>query len=265
MDLVELVKNDRFRKASRVWMKLLRVYFRLEVEGIENIPKKGKAIISPNHSGYSGFDAVLLGHVVLKYRRRIPRILAHRAFFDLSSRVREVSESFGLRKASIGGGAEILKKNRLIVLFPEGESGNFKSSRKAYLLKPFHTGFVRMALESEAPIIPCVIIGAEETHLNLGNINLSKVIKGLRIPLPLNVLPLPAKWRIVFLKPIPIQDLVRNPDSEKQIAAAARKIQTITQKAVRQELKRRPYVYFRQTRKLLEAVKSLPKRVKPQA
>jgi 1-acyl-sn-glycerol-3-phosphate acyltransferase len=35
--------------------EILRKYFRLEVEGLENIPLRGPVIIAPNHSGFSGF------------------------------------------------------------------------------------------------------------------------------------------------------------------------------------------------------------------
>ena len=55
---------------------------------------------------------------------------------------------------------------------------------------------------NKAPIVPCTIVGAEESHLNLGNIDLSRFMKDIRIPIPLNLIPLPAKWKIRFWDPI---------------------------------------------------------------
>ncbi|OFZ19196.1 MAG: hypothetical protein A2X94_11270 [Bdellovibrionales bacterium GWB1_55_8] len=250
--VVELVSNNRLKTIRRVWLQLLRLYFRMEVEGIEHLPETGRALIAPNHSGFAGFDAVLLAHVIKRETRRRPRLLAHRAFFDFSSRLAEISEHFGLRKASVDGGAKMLEAGRLVILFPEGETGNFKPSTRAYQLQKFHTGFLRMAIEAGAPIVPCIIIGAEETHLNLGNINLSKLFKGLRIPIPVNFLPLPAKWKIVFLPPITSEKLPRTLlGDDVKLAAQAQLIRRRMQRELNVQLKKRPYVYSKKGDELL--------------
>ena len=74
----------------------------------------------------------------------------------------------------------------MIILFPEGEKGNFKPSRKSYELQEFKRGFVRMALETQSPIIPTLVIGAEETHINLSQLKLPKY----RVILP--------KYKLIF-------------------------------------------------------------------
>ncbi|MFL5815718.1 MAG: 1-acyl-sn-glycerol-3-phosphate acyltransferase [Bdellovibrionia bacterium] len=254
VDLIELVKHRRFKTLNRIWLQLLRGYFRVEVEGLENIPRKGGAIIIPNHSGFAGADALILAHVIKRETRRRARLLAHRAFFDFSKTLKAVAERFGLRKATVTGGQEMLKQGRLVILFPEGEVGNFKPTFKRYQLQPFHTGFLRMAIPNRAPIIPCVIIGAEEASLNLGNVDLSKFIKGIRIPFPVNPVPLPAKWKIRILPSIDsteYADVLHDPDKLQQLA---RDCQARLQKEIRKELKTREYIYFRQTRKLVEKV-----------
>lgn len=249
MDLVELVQRSEVKTLTRLWLTLLRTYFRIEVEGLEHIPRKGGALIAPNHSGFAGADAVLLTFLIKRETKRRARILAHRSFFDFSKTLASISESFGLRKASVDGGAHQLKNDHLVILFPEGETGNFKTSFKRYRLQAFHTGFLRMALEAKVPIIPCVIIGAEESHLNLGNLNFSKIIKGLRIPLPVNWVPLPAKWRIVFLPKIEHPLLVKHTPEEllaspELLRRLTRSIQRHMQLEIRKRLRDRKYVYF---------------------
>ncbi|MGZ3708876.1 MAG: lysophospholipid acyltransferase family protein, partial [Bdellovibrionota bacterium] len=182
--------------------ELIRAYFRVELEGLENIPKEGGALIVPNHSGFSGADAIMICHLIHHDLGRTPRILAHRGFFEWFESVRRLSLQFGLEEVSVDHGAELLRRRELVLIFPEGESGNFKSSLKRYRLQHFHTGFVRMAIQTQVPIIPCLVTGAEESHLTLGSLNLSRFVKGLRLPIPLNLVPLPAKWKIQFLKPI---------------------------------------------------------------
>lgn len=179
----------------------MRKYFRLQVEGLEHIPRRGGAIIAPNHSGFSGFDAMILSHEVARKTRRTPRVLTHHFWF-LTKTTAVPAQKLGFIEATTKNGLEQLRRGRLIVLFPEGEYGNFKPSTKAYEVQEFKRGFVRMALQTGAPIIPTVIVGAEETHINLAQIKFSKFLRGTILPLPLNLLPLPAKWTIKFMQPI---------------------------------------------------------------
>ena len=259
MDLVELVQTPEFDRGFRNFLRFLKTYFRVEIQGLENLPGRGrKGVICPNHSGYAGTDAVLLADLIREHTGRKPRILAHRAFFDFSSRVKAISERFGLQKASIENGVNVQKRNHLLILFPEGEKGNFKPTLMRYRLQEFKTGFLRIAIESGAPIIPTVIIGAEESHLNLGNVSLGKIAKGLRIPLPLTLLPLPAKWKIRFLPPIDTSQidpaLLRD---QERLRLLAKKIRRQLQRAIHEELRGREYVYARETRRVVDKLEYL--------
>jgi 1-acyl-sn-glycerol-3-phosphate acyltransferase len=247
MQLIELFSRKRMKTAGRFSLKLLRGYFRVEVKGIEHLPKKGRALITPNHSGFAGADAVLLTSIIKRETRRRPRILAHRSFFDFSNALKDLAEGRGLKRASVQGGIDVLKNDRLLILFPEGESGNFKSSFNRYKLQHFHTGFLRMALEADAPIIPCTIVGAEEANFNLGNINLGRWAKNIRIPLPLNLIPLPSKWRIEFHAPIDPKKLL----SSGRLQTGANQLKRRMQKRLDTRVRKRSYVYSRSLRKLI--------------
>lgn len=227
----------------RFLLEVIRKYLRLEVEGLHNVPDKGRAIILPNHSGWSGFDAVMIGNEIYKAKNRIARILAHHAFFVGDIKV--IAEKMGMQEASTENGLRLLKKNNIVILFPEGEQGNFKPTSERYHLQEFKRGFVRMAMVTGAPIIPTIVIGAEETHINLAQLKLTKYLRGQIIPLPLNILPLPAKWKIKFLEPIHLvgytEEDTHNHDLVHSIATD---IQAKMQAAINEELKTRKWIYF---------------------
>ncbi|HPI41478.1 MAG TPA: lysophospholipid acyltransferase family protein [Pseudobdellovibrionaceae bacterium] len=190
-----------FKILPKFLLELMSKYFRVEIEGIENIPKKGAVIIAPNHSGYLGLDALLLNHVVQTRAKRKVKIMTHHFWF-LTESISIPAHRLGFIEATYKNGIDLLKKNQAIVLFPEGEIGNFKPSTEKYQLQEFKRGFVRMALETQSPIVPTLVLGAEESQINLKQLKLTKFLKGTVLPLPLNIIPMPTKWKIIFLPPI---------------------------------------------------------------
>jgi 1-acyl-sn-glycerol-3-phosphate acyltransferase len=218
-------------------------YFRIEIEGIENIPRRGPALLTPNHSGYSGFDAFLLSHEVFKATGRIPRILTHHFWF-LSKATAIPAEKVGFIEATMSNGLTALKKNNLVVLFPEGEYGNFKPTSKRYHLQEFKRGFVRMALTRQCPIVPVLILGAEETHINLARLKFTKYLRGVVLPLPLNVIPLPAKWKIKILEPIYLPYQASAADDSELVHEITLDIREQMQVALSEEAGKRPSAFF---------------------
>jgi 1-acyl-sn-glycerol-3-phosphate acyltransferase len=223
--------------------EIMTKYLRVEVEGLENIPRKGPAIISPNHSGYSGFDAFLLCHHIDQATQRVPRVLAHHFWF-LNQTTAIPAQKMGFIEANKKNGLAVLKKKQLLILFPEGEYGNFKPTTRRYQLQTFKKGFVRMALETQSPIIPTLVIGAEETHINLAQLKFTKYLRGLVIPLPLNIIPLPARWKIKVLPPIHLDRGPEALDDEDYIRRTTEDIQDYMQIELKNELKNRRFIYL---------------------
>lgn len=189
-----------YRNLPSLLAEIITRYFKVEIEGLEHIPRQGPVIIAPNHSGFSGFDAIVLAYTIQKHTQRIPRVLTHQFWF-LTKTTAMPANKMGFIEATYENGVNYLRKNNLIILFPEGEHGNFKPSSKMYELQEFKRGFIRMALETNALIVPTLVIGAEESSINLRQLKLSKFFRGLILPLPLNILPLPVKWKVKFLPP----------------------------------------------------------------
>lgn len=224
-------------------MEVMETYFRLEIEGEENILKKGKALYAPNHSGYSGIDAMMLLHEIQRISGKTPKVLTHHLWF-LTKTTAVPANKLGFIEATKENALLELKKNRQIILFPEGEYGNFKPSSKAYSLEEFKRGFVRIAIEANAPIVPTIVIGAEETHINLKRLRLTKYLRGLVLPLPLNVIPLPARWKIIFLPPIHLPYPASKIKDRDLMHEISEDIRETMQERIQQELKGRKSIYF---------------------
>jgi 1-acyl-sn-glycerol-3-phosphate acyltransferase len=232
-----------YKVFPRFFMEMMKKYFRLEVIGLENLPKKGPVIIAPNHSGFSGLDAMILAYILQQNTKRIPRVMTHHLWF-LTEQTSIPAQKLGFIEATYDNGVSLLKKNNLIVLFPEGEHGNFKPTTKRYQLQEFKRGFVRMALETQAQIVPTIILGAEETHINLQKLKFTKFLRGLVLPLPLNVIPLPAKWQIIFEKPISLPFPPEKVKDQELCHDLANEIQESMQKKINKEVKKRGNGFF---------------------
>jgi 1-acyl-sn-glycerol-3-phosphate acyltransferase len=108
----------------------------------------------------------------------------------------------------------LLRKGELVGVFPKGVKGVGKRFKDRYQLARFgRGGFIRIALRTGAPIIPCAVVGAEEIHPALAKMNwLGKPLGLPYVPItptfpllgPLGLVPLPTRWSIEMAEPIPM-------------------------------------------------------------
>jgi len=122
-------------------------------------------------------------------------------------------------------GRRLLESDELVLVFPEGYKGVGKLFKDRYKLARFgRGGFVKMAVEAQAPILPVAVVGAEETYPMLANIKpIARLIGFPFFPItptfPLlglfGVVPLPSKWYIDIGEPIDTSQLdpesIQNP------------------------------------------------------
>src|SRR5262249_38333681 len=95
-------------------------------------------------------------------------------------------------------------------VFPEGVRGMNKLFSQRYRLQPFGLGFMRLALETDTPIVPVAIIGSEEQQPGFANLRwLGRLLGMPAFPLtlsfpwlgPLRLLPMPVKYHMWFGEP----------------------------------------------------------------
>ncbi|MFI2643436.1 lysophospholipid acyltransferase family protein [Streptomyces sp. NPDC018610] len=203
---------------DQVLMSLLRPvyekYFRVDVKGVENIPKEGGALIVANHSGTLPLDGLMMQVAVHDHHPagRHLRLLAADLVFVLPV-VNELARKLGHTLACAEDAERLLGQGELVGVMPEGFKGIGKPFGDRYKLQRFgRGGFVSTALRQGVPIVPCSIVGAEEIYPMIGNAKTLARLLGIPyFPLtptfpwlgPLGMVPLPTKWTIQFGEPIP--------------------------------------------------------------
>ena len=196
---------------------LYRKWFRVEVRGVENIPVEGGALLVANHSGTIAMDSVMTQVAVHEETpgHRSLRMLGADLVFS-SPLMGPVARKTGSTLATSADAQRLLDEGHLVGVWPEGFKGVGKLYKDRYRLQRFgRGGFVTAALRAAVPIIPCSIVGAEESYPMLGNATPVARLLGLPyFPLtptfpwlgPLGMIPLPSKWIIEFGTPIRTDD-----------------------------------------------------------
>jgi len=198
------LSRESLRSAFAVARWVYRHYFRAKAYGIENIPAHGRVIFVSNHSGQLPFDALVIGTACFLEPPQ-PRLV--RAMVEFFVPTVPFASYLFARWGQITGTPEncrrLLSADEAVLVFPEGARGISKPFSKRYQLAEFGKGFLRLALETGAPVVPVAVIGAEE---QAPAINLKRLARLLRapafpiVPYPpfVAAVPLPVKYRVYF-------------------------------------------------------------------
>ncbi|MGL4173058.1 MAG: lysophospholipid acyltransferase family protein [Actinomycetota bacterium] len=197
---------------------LYRRWFRVEVRGVENIPDDGPALLVANHAGAIALDAVMMQLAVHDEhpQHRYLRPLGADLVFATPG-LNALARKTGSTRAHVADAERLLRAGELVGVWPEGFKGTSKPFSERYKLQRFgRGGFVSTALKSGVPIIPCAIVGAEETYPMVGNLSSAARLFGLPyFPVTptfpwfglLGMIPLPSKWMIEFGVPVDTEGL----------------------------------------------------------
>lgn len=200
--------------------RMLRNYTRLKVDGLENVPDDGPAILACNHTGWLGLDYALTALSVYDAHERVPRGMAHEAWFKVP-KAREFAKKVGLFQVTKDAMAQQLENGNLVMIFPEGEKGAFRPGSD-YALEEFARGFVRVAMATQTPVVPVAILGGEESNPVGRRIESYEELLQMRggLPVPKNLIPRPVKWRIRFLEPMDYSDYTEADTAAKETVHA---------------------------------------------
>lgn len=249
--------DREFVDVLRPFLDLLyKYYWRVEITGIENIPMEGRALLVANHSGQLPFDGMMVGAAVLNEHpaQRLVRTL-YAALLPRIPWVSTLLVRVGQSLAAVENGTQLLEEEELVAVFPEGYKGTGKLYKDRYRLARFgRGGFVKMALNTQAPIIPVSVVGSEETYISLAKVPTFAGITGipylpitLRFPWLglLGVVPLPTKWYIDFGDPIPMDGYAA--DAAQDLALISQlsdQVRNTVQEMIFERLAQRRHVFF---------------------
>ena len=235
--------NRRFLQPLRQLIKLN--YFHFKVRGANHIPSEGPIIFVANHSGWVAMDALFL--MLAVYDSAGPDFLPYIIVHDMLIRIPftyHFLKALGLIPADwLHYGREPLPPElNPIAIFPEGADGNSKPFWKAYHMQNWKNGFVRLAIQRKAKVVPVAIVGGEEALPVAATLDLLKPLLGSVAPLPLTPIPLPSNWRIQFLEPFDFSvydpQIIHIPEQCEEIAQQLHDLvqESLNRAAVKQPL-----------------------------
>ncbi|MFE5537310.1 lysophospholipid acyltransferase family protein [Streptomyces sp. NPDC056492] len=143
---------------------LLRLLFRPRIEGLENIPEEGAAIIAGNHLSFSDhflMPAILGRRITFLAKAEYftgPGVKGKlTAFFFRSAGQIPVDRSGkDAGQAALREGLGVLAKGELLGIYPEGTRSHDGRLYKGKV------GVAAMALGAGVPVVPCAMVGTFE-------------------------------------------------------------------------------------------------------
>jgi 1-acyl-sn-glycerol-3-phosphate acyltransferase len=156
-----------YRLMKMIVAPLLKIFFRPWVEGMENIPEEGPAILASNHLSFS--DSFFLPAMIPK--RRVTFIAKSEYFTGTGIKGKLTAAFFkgvgqlpvdrsgvrGAGEAAIRSGIEVIRRGELFGVYPEGTR-----SPDGRLYRGKVGGLARIALATGAPVIPVAMIDTEK-------------------------------------------------------------------------------------------------------
>ena len=240
-------------RAWGAWFWFLRnIYWRIDHEGLENIPQTGRALFVSNHRGFMPLDAVMHLSLIFTHRQRIPRFLIIHSLLRFPFLCNFLTKLGGVI-ASQENAAKLFADENLVGLFPEGIRGSFLPYKRTYKLRDFSkSAMARMAIEHQAPVIPAAVVGHSEIFPILGRINSSYVSREwgwpylpIAPPFPLAPVPWPSKWHVRVLTPVPLQGLrPADAGNSRLVSEFSAHIQHLLQTNIDDLVKRRKHVFW---------------------
>src|SRR4051812_16898347 len=233
-----------------------KYWFRADVEGIENVPPTGGALLVSNHSGALPPDASMIGKAIREehpHPRALNITVEH--FFKGYPGFSMLIPKIGCVAAHPANVQRLLHdEQQLVLVFPEGRKGTEKLYKDRYRLRRFgRGGFVEAAMRARVPIVPVCVVGAEEAAPIFAHLSPLAKLTGLTyFPITptfphlglLGMLGyLPAKFKIRFLEPFHFESEGLQED-KSLVQTVAHEVRARIQENVWEMVKKRKSVWF---------------------
>ncbi|MEO5728856.1 MAG: lysophospholipid acyltransferase family protein [Byssovorax sp.] len=206
-------------------------YFHPSIQGIENLPP-GRALVVANHSGQVPFDGVVIAVACLLRAQppRLARAMVER-WFPTVPYLNEMLTRAGAVLGDPVNCRNLLEDDQMILVFPEGARGSGKVWKDRYRLQGFGRGFLRLALQTDTPIVPVGVVGGEESIISVHNWKgLARLLGTPYWPVsPLGYFPLPVKFHVRFGEPMRFTGRFDDEDAvlDEKVAAVEARVQAL--------------------------------------
>lgn len=181
-----------------------------EVEGLENIPDEGPALLIYYH-GAIPIDYYYLMSKVFLLKKRLIQAVGDRFLFSIPG-WKLLMEVFHVFPGTIATCIDVLKKGDLLSIAPGGvREAQFGDSNYSLIWGTdgrMRIGFAKVAMEAKCPIIPVFTVNVREAFrsLGFGQWLFTKIYDQTRLPLVPIYGGFPVKLKTIIGKPIPYDD-----------------------------------------------------------
>lgn len=138
---------------------MMRLAYRIRIEGAEHVPRRGAVILAANHRSF--LDSIFIPLLV---RRRVTFVAKAEYFDDPKSawffrgvgQIPIRRDGGSASERALDAAMDVLRAGGVFAIYPEGTR-----TRDGFLHRG-HTGVARLALRSGAPIVPVGLVGTDE-------------------------------------------------------------------------------------------------------
>ncbi|GFV37110.1 transmembrane protein 68 [Trichonephila clavipes] len=186
-----------------LWDFQARFWYGYEIQGLENIPSEGPALVVFYHGAMPVDWYYLLSKTVL-YKKRLICAVGDRFLFHLPA-FDALIDCFQIYPGTIETCADILKKGNLLAIAPGGVREALFGDEMYPIIWGTRKGFAKVAMEAKVPIIPVFTENIREAFFtrSFGKKWLRTLYERTRIPLVPIYGGFPTKLKTFVGEPIP--------------------------------------------------------------
>ena len=141
---------------------------RIYVDGLENLPADGRFLLVGNHTTAGWPEIVLTPYFVHRHLGVRVRGLADKRVTQVKGLQRDLIEAVGAVPGQPDIGAELMRRDETILVFPGGGRDMLKFKGEEYQLNwEGRSGFARLAIAHDYPIVPVGLVGGDDVFHSL--------------------------------------------------------------------------------------------------
>ena len=176
------VDGDIAEGAQKI-VNALRTYHRYRVQGLENLPAKGPALLVVSHS-LATYDIALLGYTLFEETGRVVRSLADRLIFKIPP-LAWVTSGLGGVQGDPRAAEGLLAAGEIVMVAPGGMREALRTAEHRYQISwDNRVGFARLAVRAQVPVILAACPAADDLYTLYPSRLTNFFLKRFHLPVP---------------------------------------------------------------------------------